>query len=79
MRTIAEYILVRRQTIAVYVADRPILENCRKAIDNVVQCPDNGGGNNRWSWTHLWLTPPRIEDGAGRTHSQTGSDHSVWS
>jgi hypothetical protein len=28
MRPIAEYILVRRQTIAVYVADRPILEAC---------------------------------------------------
>ena len=30
MYTIAEYILVRRQMIAVYVADRPILENCRQ-------------------------------------------------
>jgi hypothetical protein len=30
MRSIAGYILVRRQTIAVYVADRPILETCRQ-------------------------------------------------
>ena len=30
MRPIVEYILVRRQTIAVYVADHPILEACRQ-------------------------------------------------
>jgi hypothetical protein len=30
MRPIAEYILIRRQTIAVYVADCPILEACQQ-------------------------------------------------
>ncbi len=30
MKTIAEYVQIRRQTIAVYVATRPILQECRQ-------------------------------------------------
>ncbi len=31
MKSIAEYIQIRRQTIAVYVATRPILQECRQS------------------------------------------------
>ena len=83
MRSIAEYIQVHRQTIAVYVADRLILEASDKAIGNVDQCPDSGGGSSQWSWTgptmeQLWLTLPRTEDGAEKNCRQPGRDHSVW-
>jgi hypothetical protein len=30
MKTIAEYVQIHRQTIAVYVATRPILQECRQ-------------------------------------------------
>ena len=30
LRTVAEYIETRRQTIAMYVATRPILDECRQ-------------------------------------------------
>ena len=29
MKTMGEYILIRQQTVAVYVATRPILDECR--------------------------------------------------
>jgi hypothetical protein len=46
MSTLEEYITVRRQTIAVYVATRPILTECRQE-----QYRTTGGGSNRWTWT----------------------------
>ncbi len=83
MRPIAEYILVRRQTIAVYVADRSILETCRQGNRQ------RGSMPRQWWWEQpmeldgteteqTWLTPPRTEDGAGKNYRQPGRDHSVW-
>ena len=44
MSTLAEYILVCRQTIAVYMATRPILTNCRQGKHKREAVP------HRWWW-----------------------------
>jgi hypothetical protein len=44
MKTIAEYIQIRRQTIAVYVATRPILQECRQGEQQRGVVP------HRWWW-----------------------------
>jgi hypothetical protein len=58
MRSIAEYIRVRRQTIAVNVANRLILEACRQGNRQ------SGSMPRQWWWEQpmeqTWLTPPRM-------------------
>ena len=44
LRTIEEYIDIRRQTIAVYVATRPILDKCRQGVRK------RGAIPRRWWW-----------------------------
>ncbi len=44
MSTLAEYITVRRQTIAVYVGTRPILNECRQGERK------RGAVPHRWWW-----------------------------
>jgi hypothetical protein len=44
MKSIAEYIQIRRQTIAVYVATRPILQECRQGEQQSRAVP------HRWWW-----------------------------
>ena len=44
MRTIREYIVVRQQTIAVYVATRPILDKCEQGVRK------RGAIPCRWWW-----------------------------
>ena len=52
MSTLGEYITVRQQTIAVYVATRPILIECRQGERKLgEQYRTAGGGSNRWTWT----------------------------
>jgi hypothetical protein len=54
MSTLEEYIMVRRQTIAVYVATRPILIECRQGERKLgEQYRTAGGGSNRWTWTSV--------------------------
>ena len=52
LRTVEEYIQVRRRTIAAYVVDRPILEACR------------GGTRKRGSARHQywWEQPLELDD-----------------
>jgi hypothetical protein len=59
MKTMGEYILIRRQTIAVYVATRPILDKCRWGERK------RGAIPRRW-W---WEQPMDLE-----VHDATGSD-----
>jgi hypothetical protein len=42
--TIGEYIVIRRQTIAVYVATRPILDKCKQGVRK------RGAIPRRWWW-----------------------------
>ncbi len=44
MKTIAEYIQIRRQTIAVYIVTRPILQECRQGERQ------RGAVPHRWWW-----------------------------
>jgi hypothetical protein len=44
MKTIAEYVQIHRQTIAVYVATRPILQECRQGEQQ------RGAVPHRWWW-----------------------------
>jgi hypothetical protein len=44
MKTIAEYVQIRRQMIAVYVATRPILQDCRQGEQQ------RGAVPHRWWW-----------------------------
>ncbi len=44
LRTIGEYIDIRRQTIAVYVATRPILDKCKQGVRK------RGAIPRRWWW-----------------------------
>jgi hypothetical protein len=44
MKTIAEYVQIRRQMIAVYVATRPILQECRQGEQQ------RGAVPHRWWW-----------------------------
>ncbi len=44
MKMMEEYILARRQTIAVYVATRPILDKCRQGERK------RGAKPRRWWW-----------------------------
>jgi hypothetical protein len=53
MKTIAEYVHIRRQTIAVYIATRPILLECRQGERQRGRSHTVGGGNNLWIWTSL--------------------------
>ena len=46
-----EYIAVRPQIIAVYVATRPILTECRQGKRKRGQYRTTGGGSNGWTWT----------------------------
>ena len=59
MKTMSEYILIRRQTIAAYVATRPILDECRRGERK------RGAIPRRW-W---WEQPMDLE-----VHDATGSD-----
>jgi hypothetical protein len=44
MKTIAEYVQIRQQTIAVYIATRPILQECRQGERQ------RGAVPHRWWW-----------------------------
>jgi hypothetical protein len=44
MKTIAEYVQIRQQTIAVYVATRPILQECRQGEQQ------RGAVPHQWWW-----------------------------
>ena len=44
LRTIGEYIDIRRQTIAVHVATRPILDKCKQGVRK------RGAIPRRWWW-----------------------------
>jgi hypothetical protein len=44
LNTMAEYVQIRRQTIAVYVATRPILQECRQGNQQRGEVP------HRWWW-----------------------------
>jgi hypothetical protein len=60
MKTMGEYILIRRQTIAVYVASGPILDECKRGEQK------RGAIPHRW-W---WEQPMDLE-----VHDATGSDN----
>jgi len=64
MHSIAEYIQIRRQTIAVYVANRPILETCRQGNRQ------RGSMPRQWWWEQP-MELDGIDDGA---NDATGSD-----
>jgi hypothetical protein len=83
MRSIAEYIQVRGRQLLCTWRIAQSWRPANRAIGNVDQCPDSGGGSSRWSWTgptmeQPWLTLPRTEDGAEKKCRQPGRDHSVW-
>jgi hypothetical protein len=59
MKTMSEYILIRRQTIAAYVATRPILDECRRGERK------RGAIPRHWWWEQLMDL---------EVHDATGSD-----
>ena len=49
MRTIAEYITMRRQTITASIGNRPIILSSRQVSRDMGIAPVNSGGSNRWT------------------------------
>ncbi len=59
MKTIEEYIRICRHTIAVYIATRPIFNECRQGERKRGPYHTIGGGNSPWIWTSLMFHDPK--------------------
>ena len=58
MKTMEEYIAIQQQTIATYIATRPILAKCRRGERKRRQYHTNGGGSCPGIWMSLTSIEP---------------------